>query len=158
MVVAKRSKAANRLTESLQNGSLKRAYLAWVQGELTGSGTWRHLLLKDEATNTVKVVKSKVSGAKEAVLNWESKGVHSLSGQKISLIQLVLETGRSHQIRVQASAEGHPLLGDLKYGGNSFGNLVTRTALHSSDLEFPHPMSGEKMKFHVPFPKADDPI
>ncbi|NDD91124.1 hypothetical protein EBZ37_03465, partial [bacterium] len=66
------------------------------------------------------------------------------------ILALELETGRAHQIRAQASSRGFPLLGDVKYGARV---PFHRLALHSHHLEFPHPMSGEVMKFQCPLPE-----
>lgn len=167
MVVAKRSKAALRLTEALQKGELKRQYEAWVQGHLEGTFRWQHWLLKDEAKNRVKVFREAQATAKEAVLSGRSletrelrphasTGADSSFGAvEISRLELELETGRSHQIRAQAAAERHALVGDLKYGSNQLHSALRtlgRPALHSAHLEFRHPMSDELMTFAEPWP------
>jgi 23S rRNA-/tRNA-specific pseudouridylate synthase len=68
-----------------------------------------------------------------------------------SLVELTLETGRRHQIRVQLSEAGCPIIGDKKYGAKS--NPANRLGLHSSALRFPHPISGKDMAFTCPLPK-----
>jgi len=155
MVIAKRTKAAARLTAALQEGRLKRAYRAWLVGELRGGACWRHHLIKDEKRNQVSVVKSEAGDAKAAVLNVEPVGKGLWKGHGLTLAGLCLETGRSHQIRVQAAAEGLPVLGDVKYGPyikESWNASFGRPALHSSSIEFPHPMSGEILKFEDDLP------
>jgi 23S rRNA pseudouridine1911/1915/1917 synthase len=151
MVVAKRTKAANRLTESLKNGLLIRTYVAIVHGQLNADGKWKHFLLKDEEKNISYVVDAKQSGAKSAELDFKVLKNFRWQNQAFSLIRVELKTGRSHQIRVQAAYEGFPLLGDIKYGKDqkidrSFG----RPALHSSTISFPHPMSQELLSFEAP--------
>lgn len=157
MVVAKRSKAANRLTEALREGTLERSYQAWVRGELTAPFHWSHRLSKDEATNRVRVVKTVQAGVeprgsrcKEARLSGRPLGRGLWRTTPLTLVELVLETGRSHQIRVQAAFEGFPLLGDAKYGRASDG--FSRLALHSARLRFPHPIGGELLAFESPLP------
>ncbi len=149
MVVAKRSKAANRLTEALREGELKRTYLAWLHGELPATFQWRHRLLKDEATNSVRVVRSGLTG-KDARLGGRPVGRGLWRSDPLTLVELVLDTGRSHQIRVQAAAEGFPLLGDRKYG--RAGDGFPRLALHSARLRFPHPIGGETLEFESRLP------
>ncbi|MEO5968766.1 MAG: RluA family pseudouridine synthase [Bdellovibrionia bacterium] len=153
MVVAKRTKAAQRLTSSLQEGKIVRTYLAWLIGNLSGPARWAHQLRKLEKNNLVKVV---TSGGKEAVLSVTPVSKTLWKNTLLTLAEFKLETGRSHQIRVQAAHEGLPLLGDVKYGGTSpiFKNAPSfpRVALHSFHLEFPHPISGEILKFDDPLP------
>jgi len=152
MVVAKRSKAAERLTDALQKGELVRVYHAILEGSLTGTKEWRHFLKKDAATNTSSVVRAGASGAKEAVLHATSLRTFTVSGETLTLVEFKLETGRSHQIRAQASAMGHPLLGDGKYGAKLARLGLTRPALHSARMEFPHPMTKEVLRFEEPLP------
>jgi 23S rRNA pseudouridine1911/1915/1917 synthase len=150
MVVAKRTKSAQRLTEALQEGELHRSYLAWIGGDLKQAQKWRHFLSKDERTNTVRVVKNAGNGAKEAALHVRPILSEHFQGSPITLAEFVLETGRSHQIRSQAAHEKHALLGDAKYGGL---RGFHRPALHSYQLRFPHPMSKEVMTFRAPLPE-----
>ncbi len=151
MVVAKRSKSADRLTQSLQNGLLLRKYQAWVEGQVTQAARWEHLLLKDEKTNLVRVHPS----GKKSALKTTPIETSMMGSTPITLLEFELETGRSHQIRVQASASGHPLVGDVKYGKNLSADTkrFPRPALHSHWISFPHPMSDEVLTFSEPLPK-----
>lgn len=155
MVVAKRTKAARRLTEALQQGDLDRRYLAWVIGKMEKKADWEHWLLKDEAANKVRVFRSGETHPKDAkiarlVASPQRSGI--FQGHGVTLVEFVLETGRSHQIRAQAAAEGLPLLGDTKYGQSSDPKFA-RPALHSHEMSFPHPMSEEIMTFKDPLPE-----
>ena len=155
MVVAKRTKSAQRLTDALQSGRMKRTYLAWVEGELRGEVVWRHHLLKDEKKNLVRVHPS----GSEAVLRARPIRAGKWKTLKVTLIELELETGRSHQIRVQAAHEGYPLLGDVKYGsGTEASRSFGRPALHSHRLSFPHPMpkEGQEEVLHFEAPLPED--
>lgn len=147
MVIAKRTKSAQRLTLSLQEGKLKRSYLAWLIGTLPGEIRWTHQLTKDSSTNTVRVVSS---GGKISALTVKPVKYQKFNQLALTLAEFHLETGRSHQIRVQASYEGFPLLGDPKYGMRH--SSFPRVALHSHRLQFPHPMSGENLEFTDPLP------
>ncbi len=156
MVAAKRSKSADRLSDALREGTLERTYLAWVQGTLEAEKRWEHVLEKDERTNTVRVVKDGAGGGagKKSALTVSPVERSQLSGTPISLVSYRLETGRSHQIRVQSAHEGFPLVGDVKYGKKLEAGLrdFGRPALHSHRLTFPHPMSKEVLRFEDPLP------
>ena len=107
-------------------------------------------LIKNGRTNTSEVVTSKTSGAKKAVLDYEV--IHQISDERTEsgkriLIKIHLETGRHHQIRVQLSHAGIPLLGDRKY--NPSGEKGTSLGLCSCGLEFKHPKTGKIMKFET---------
>jgi 23S rRNA pseudouridine1911/1915/1917 synthase len=150
MVVAKRTKSAQRLTDALQNDQIIRTYLGWLVGKLNQPVQWRHFLKKDPRTNIVRVSKQSSPQAKEAILSAKPAQYTNYKNNQLTLVEFQLETGRSHQIRVQSAFEGFPLLGDRKYGKDS--QDFPRVALHSHRLEFPHPMSKEKMKFEDPLP------
>lgn len=150
MVVAKRTKSAQRLTESLQTGKLCRSYLAWVEGELPETVKWKHALLKTEKTNTVRVVPETTPKAQVAILSGKRVRTAHFGNSILTLAEFTLETGRSHQIRAQSSHEGFPLLGDAKYGSRV---RFARTALHSYRISFPHPMSSEIMDFKTELPE-----
>lgn len=156
MVVAKRTKAARRLTEALREGTLERTYLALVRGKLQGKQQWTGWLTKDAARNEACYQEKKTSGAKAASLRVEAVRSFRSGGEWMTLASFRLETGRSHQIRVQCAANGFPVAGDLKYGGETKGGTgkkISRPALHSHTLSFPHPMSGEILFFESPLPE-----
>lgn len=152
MVVAKRSKAADRLSEQLRDGKLVRKYTAILWGEIKSTPPpmrLEHWLLKNEKTNEVRVVKQAQNGAKQAILYLQplKTFAHPKTGDLLTLAEFTLETGRGHQIRAQTNAIGHPLIGDQKYGGDKSLSLFHRPALHSCFLSFEHPMSKESMTF-----------
>ena len=155
MVVAKRSKSAERLTKALQSGALRRSYLAWLEGSpavAAPSGTgvvWEDFLFRDESTRITRVVSKGTPGGKRASLELRAIRHSTFEGTPVTLCQFDLDTGRAHQIRAQASTRGFPLLGDNKYGARL---PFHRIALHSHFVEFPHPMSGESMNFECPLP------
>lgn len=152
MVVAKRSKSADRLSESLRSGELERRYQAWVWGTPTAAaGRWEHWLWRDEATRITHAQSEPMAASaggsgtqtKPSALRYRTLATTRLSGQAITLLELELETGRAHQIRAQALAERLPIVGDRKYSLEPFARLhagYERPLLHSSWLRFPHPM------------------
>lgn len=134
MVFAKTSKAASRLSEQIRNGELDKSYMAVIHGvPEQSSGTLINYLVKDESINTVQVTQSPEEG-KKASLDYAVKG----SKNGLSLVNIKLHTGRSHQIRVQFAAIGHPLYGDQKYGA-SLNKPGMQLALWSVELGFEHP-------------------
>lgn len=148
MVFAKTSKAASRLSEQIRSHEFKKVYLAIINGKPNiTSGVLKDYLLKNEKTNTVKVVDKSASGAKEAILDYEILG----SMDELSLVKIRLHTGRSHQIRVQFSNIGHPLYGDQKYGVdvNKPGQQI---ALWSYEISLVHPTVKQEMLFKCPPP------
>jgi len=155
MVIAKRSKSAARLTESLQGGNLKRIYKVWLTGNFKGQGTWRDHLIKDEQRNIVSGASEEKEGAREAVLHLEKEVLGKWMDQPVTLCKMELETGRSHQIRIQSALHGHSVLGDAKYGSfqkEPWTLKFGRPAIHSHRIEFPHPMSGEPCCFEASLP------
>jgi len=142
MVFAKTSKAASRLSNQVRTRKFKKIYLAVVRGKPAQAKRLRHYLAKDTRTNTVSVVSKNAQNAKEAVLEYKVLG----SKGDLSLLKINLITGRSHQIRVQFAAEGHPLYGDQKYGVrlNKPGQQI---ALFCHEITCQHPTLKETMTF-----------
>jgi 23S rRNA pseudouridine1911/1915/1917 synthase len=136
MVFARTSKAASRLSTSIQNHEFEKKYLAVVRGTITGNNRLEDYLWKDENENK-SYVTSKEKG-KFAALRYEALETKN----NLTLVKIELETGRSHQIRVQFSHRGYPLYGDTLYGGPN-GDL----ALYAYQLTFIHPVTKEKMTF-----------
>ena len=145
MVFAKTSKAASRLSESIRIGDLKKEYLAIVYGKLDIGETkiLENYLYKDERNNISKVVDKNKKGAKEAKLEYTVIGHTVYKGEDCSYIRIKLYTGRHHQIRVQMSNIGYPLVGDVKYGKQRKEDL----ALRAYRLSFIHPTKDEIMEF-----------
>ena len=111
MVYARTKQAAAALSKAVQEGTMVKEYVAMVHGTPTESGDWSDLLFKDSSKNKVFVVKKERRGVKKARLEFQT-----LRSGNDSLVRIRLHTGRSHQIRVQFSSRGFPLVGDHKYG------------------------------------------
>ena len=112
MVFARTKQAAASLSKAVQEGTMVKEYVALIHGTPPESGDWTDLLFKDSSKNKVFVVKKERRGVKKARLEFKR-----LTEGKTSLVRIRLHTGRSHQIRVQFSSRGFPLVGDRKYGG-----------------------------------------
>ena len=132
MVFAKTSKAASRLSAQMQKHHMGREYLCVVTGAVPDSFTLRDYLVKDERTNMVRVCSADTKGAQHAVLHGQCV---SRQGD-LALCAIRLETGRSHQIRVQMNHMGAPLWGDNRYGNGKPGQQI---ALWGYKLAFEHP-------------------
>ena len=140
MVFARTSKAASRLSETFRTHEQDRRYLAVVEGEIKGEKQLTDHLLKDGKTGMVRCVKAGTAGAKEARLK-TSPLAHK---EGLTLTQVQLFTGRSHQIRVQHANAGHPLWGDMRYGHGKPGRQI---ALWAWALKLEHPTKKEEMSF-----------
>ena len=144
MVFAKTSKAASRLSEQVRNQELEKIYYAVVEGKIKSQDTFVDYLIKDKNLN-MSFVTNKNKG-KEAKLKYHLVDLKN----NFSLVKIKLYTGRSHQIRVQFSSRGFPLVGDAKYNKN---NNKINIALFAKSLTFYHPISKEKMLFELELPK-----
>ena len=143
MVFAKTSKAAARLSEQVREKEFQKSYLVIVDGKMEKEKEiLEDYLLKNEKTNTSKVVKEGTKNSKYASLDYEVlKYDKELN---LSVLKILLHTGRHHQIRVQLSSRGHSIYGDQKYGGRGHGKQI---ALWAYKLQISHPVSKEKMDF-----------
>lgn len=141
MVFAKTSKAANRLSKQVREKTMKKTYIAVVQGKIQQEGILKDKLEKDTKNNITKISKN----GKEAILNYKLLQYKD----NYSLVQINLITGRSHQIRVQFSSRNHPLYGDQKYNKNPEKGQI---ALFAKQLEFIHPVTKEQLTFKLPLP------
>lgn len=141
MVFAKTSKAASRLSEQIRNRSFKKTYLVAVEGILPEHEILEDYLLKQEKENRVLIVSKSTSGSQWAKLTYHR--IHS--DGKTSWAEVDLETGRPHQIRVQFSSRGFPIIGDGKYGSKN--QKSSQIELKSAGLAFEHPTTKEQLDF-----------
>ena len=130
MVYARTKTAAAELSKAVQEGSMVKEYMAMVHGTPPESGDWEDFLFKDSRKNKVFTVKKERKGVKYARLEFQR-----LTAGEISLVRIHLHTGRSHQIRVQFSSRGFPLVGDHKYGSR---DEKTEPMLFSRRISFPY--------------------
>ena len=139
MVYARTKQAAAQLSRAVQEGTMVKEYVAMVHGTPPETGDWEDLLWKDSVKNKVFVVKRDRRGVKKARLEFRR-----LCEGETSLVRIRLHTGRSHQIRVQFSSRGFPLVGDHKYGSR---DGRTAPMLFSCRLTFPY--RGETRQFEA---------
>ena len=139
MVFARTSKAASRLSKMVSEHNFAKKYYAIVSGKLEkDSDTFIDYLKRLDNGNTIVAKDGKKSVLSYKVLDYNEK-------INASLVDITLETGRHHQIRVQFSSRGHSLLGDQRYGIQD----KTQIALYSYKLEFTHPVTKEIMSFEL---------
>lgn len=129
MVYGRSKAAAAELSRVIQEGRMVKEYVALVHGIPPEFGDWTDLLWKDSSRNKVFVVKRERKGVKKARLEYRR-----LTEDKTSLVHIRLHTGRSHQIRVQFSSRGFPLVGDHKYGAR---DQAPAPYLFSCKISFP---------------------
>lgn len=137
MVYARTKQSAAALSKTIQEGNMVKEYVAMVHGTPDESGDWEDLLWKDSKKNKVFVVKRIRGGVKKARLEYQR-----LTQGDTSLVHIRLHTGRSHQIRVQFSSRGYPLVGDHKYGSK---DIKTEPMLYSCKITFPY--KGKEISF-----------
>lgn len=148
LVFAKTPSAAKELSKEVQRGAgfgkYYKAVLCGVPKETTGK--LENYLVKDGKTNTSRVCEPSEKDAKKAILNYEVLKVQ----EEKCLVRVKLDTGRHHQIRVQMSHMGCPILGDTKYGTQGVEKgMWQQIALCAYRLEFVHPKTKKKMSFEV---------
>lgn len=148
MVFARTSKAASRLSEQIRSRKVEKLYRCVVNGVLEGEGRLENYISKDESTNTVTVSDTEKPGYKASYLDY--KALDSKNG--LTLVEVKLGTGRSHQIRAQMAHSGFPLIGDQKYGKKD--ERTKDIALEAYKLSFEHPVKREFITFEAPVPAS----
>lgn len=147
LIIAKNDKAHLAMSEQIQNRQVKKTYLAVVKG----------VVPENEATIKMPIGRSTKDRKKMAVT---PKGKEAITHFKVrerfkkyTYLEVNIETGRTHQIRVHMAEIGHPVVGDMVYsnGKNEFG--IEGQMLHAYRLEFKHPITGEKMCLEAPLPE-----
>jgi 23S rRNA pseudouridine1911/1915/1917 synthase len=165
VVFAKNSKAAARLAEQFAQRRVRKTYRAVVEGELPeSSGTLTDFVTKVPDESRAEIARPGDAGAREAVLSYHVLERAALSGGfPATVVEIILETGRMHQIRVQFASRGFPVAGDAKYGARSrwdapgqVGDCASpsheRIALHAQKLALFHPVRYDEVVLEAPLP------
>ena len=155
IVFGRRAKAARRLSEQFEARLVEKMYWARVEGRVEPvEGTWEDCLRKVPGEPRAEVVETGHPQGRRAVLHYRTL----LSAEWGTWLEVELETGRTHQIRVQAASRGHPVLGDPQSGSRvAFGpqyedHRLRAIALHARSLTFRHPKSRETVSVTAPVP------
>lgn len=152
LIVAKNDNAHINISEQIKQHKVKKTYIALVRGVVKENNATIDMPIARNKNDRLKMAVSK--DGKNAVTHF--KVIKRYEGY--TLLEIVIETGRTHQIRVHMSEIGYPVVGDGVYsnGKNPFG--VEGQMLHSAKLEFTHPVTGEKMQFEAKLPKYFEEI
>ncbi|MDE0986460.1 MAG: RluA family pseudouridine synthase [Schleiferiaceae bacterium] len=153
VLFARTSKGLERMNAAFKNRETKKQYWALVEGKLEDGRDLQHYLKKSSKTNKSTVFKRPEPEAKEALLSFKVLN----TGDRYSLVEIDLHTGRHHQIRAQFSAIGHPVKGDVKYGARR-GERDKSICLHSRNLTFEHPTTKELVNIIAKTPSTFDPF
>ena len=149
MIVAKSDKAFHVLKDAFRNRTVDKIYHAMVQGHMDPTaGTIDAPIDRHPKEDHRFAV---VATGKESITHYEVIEFY----RGVSMVKIELETGRTHQIRVHFSALHHPLVGDTTYGADPVlakSLQMSRPWLHAAELRFAHPVTGEALNFHAPFP------
>ena len=148
IIVAKNDKAHTKLTEMFKNKEIKKTYLAIVKGKVS----------KETGRIETNIGRDEKDRKKMSVSRDEKKGKLAIttykvidSNERYSLLDVNIETGRTHQIRVHMKHIGYPILGDIVYGRPD--NKIMSQMLHAYKLEFKHPITSEEMVLEAQLPK-----
>ncbi|NTW91659.1 MAG: RNA pseudouridine synthase [Erysipelotrichaceae bacterium] len=147
VVLAKTSKAASRLSDSVRTNKMNKKYCAVVVGVLPNERVLKDYLVKDDKTNTSRITSEKYGKYSELSYKVLDRK------DNLSFIQIDLKTGRSHQIRVQFASRNCPLYGDQRY--NKDARVGQQIALWATELSFPHPTTQEILSFESNLPNTE---
>jgi RluA family pseudouridine synthase len=163
IVFARHVRAAQRLSSQFENRTVTKVYWAIVEGHLEADeGTWTDHLHKRHGMPQSIVVPADDPRGKLAVMHW--RVLTRIEQPVMTWLEVQLETGRTHQIRVQSASRGHAVVGDAQYGstqpfGEQFEDERLRAiALHARQLGFNHPMMGEAIDVIAPISPAWESI
>lgn len=157
IVFGKHARATRRLADQFEARSVKKVYWALTEGRVTPeAGTWEDFVRKIHGHPQAEIVGEAETGARKAILHYQTVGTTPLG----SWLTIDLESGRTHQVRLQAASRGWPLVGDRMYGasepfGEQFSDERLRAiALHSRVLGFRHPVSQAWVEVTAPLSTA----
>jgi len=151
LLMARTSEAARALSKAFRERSVEKRYLAVVNGTLRGVGRWTDTIAK--IGRDPQVVAPDHPDGKHAEATWQA--LRAEEGR--TLVQVQLETGRPHQIRLHCATRGHPVIGDVRHGAEEA--LDGRTvALHHALLRVEHPDTHRVHSFTTPVPEVWDPL
>ena len=154
LIIAKNDKAHIKMSEQIKNHEVKKTYIALVRG----------LVKENEATINMPIGRSKIDRKKMAVTKdgkeaiTHFKVIKRYPENNCTLLEVNIETGRTHQIRVHLSQIGYPIIGDTTYSSGKNKWNIQGQCLHAKCLEFKHPITGKEMKLEAKLPEYFEKI
>ncbi len=149
VLFARTSKGLERMNAAFKNRETQKSYWALVEGQITENGQLHHFLKKNPKNNKSVAFGRPEPGAKEAKLSYKVLNC----GDRYTLLEVDLHTGRHHQIRSQFASIGHPIKGDVKYGARR-GERDKSICLHARTLVFNHPTTKEPVRIEAGVPET----
>jgi RluA family pseudouridine synthase len=151
LLIALDEDARAPLQQAFEHNLVDRRYVAIVAGRLEGEGAIRLRIARHATDVRLRAaLPEQAPSGEPACSHYRALAHRDHGGETLTAVELTLETGRTHQLRVHLSAIGHPIVGDVPYGGSPHARLC----LHAHALLFPHPHDGKQLHIHSPLPPA----
>lgn len=151
LIVAKNDKAHINMSGQIKDRKVKKTYIALVRGTISENEATINMPIGRSTKDRKKMAVTK--NGKEAITHFKVLNRYTTSKASYTLLEVKIDTGRTHQIRVHMAEIGHPVVGDMVYsnGKNEFD--VKGQCLHAKKLEFTHPITEKEMSFEAPLPE-----
>ncbi len=151
LIIAKNDKAHIQMSNQIKNREVKKTYIALVRETIAENEATINMPIGRSTKDRKKMAVTK--SGKEAVTHFKVLNRYTTDKGSYTLLEIKIDTGRTHQIRVHMAEIGHPVIGDVVYsnGKNEYG--VEGQCLHAKRLEFTHPITGKEMKLEAPLPE-----
>ncbi len=151
LIIAKNDKSHIQVSEQIKNREVKKTYIALVRGTIAEDEATINMPIGRSTKDRKKMAVTK--NGKDAVTHFRVLNRYTTNKGSYTLLEIKIDTGRTHQIRVHMAEIGHPVIGDSVYsnGKNEFG--IEGQCLHAKRLEFVHPITGKEMKLEAPLPE-----
>ena len=156
LIIAKNDKAHIKMSEQIKDRKVKKTYIALVRGIISENEATINMPIGRSTKDRKKMAVTK--NGKEAITHFKVLNRFTTNKASYTLLEVKIDTGRTHQIRVHMAEIGHPVIGDTVYsnGKNEFG--VVGQCLHAKKLEFTHPITEKEMNLEAPLPEYFEKI
>lgn len=151
LIVAKNDKAHIKMSEQIKDRMVSKTYIALVRGIIEENEATINMPIGRSTKDRKKMAVSK--NGKEAITHFKVLNRYTTSKASYTLLEIKIDTGRTHQIRVHMAEIGYPVVGDMIYSNGRNEFCIDGQCLHAKKLEFTHPVSGKKMSLEAPIPE-----